>query len=157
MGGATSVDGGEMAVTADHLGEAAPEVCDARDLVLAAWQGEWSVPAGELHDVFVDFCRTWLTGLDAVAQYVQFSADYTQAGVQDGPAAPASVVTQFDTHVAANIVTNSRQAGLLVSLSCSGSSSACCARSTDARPESPTTNRHIRLPRRNTPLYCCSF
>lgn len=79
MGGTTSVDGAEMAVTADRLGEAARDVCDARDLVLAAWQAEWSVPAGELHDVFVDFCRTWLTGLDTVAQYVQFSADYTQA------------------------------------------------------------------------------
>ncbi len=79
MGGTTSVDGGEMAVTADRLGEAARGVCDARDLVLTAWRGEWSIPPGELHDVFVDFCRTWLTGLDAVARYVQFSAEYTQA------------------------------------------------------------------------------
>jgi hypothetical protein len=73
-----TVDGGEMAALADKLATAARSASDARDELVDAWGFEAGVP-DPLRESFVEFCRTWVTGLDSIAHHTQFAADYTQA------------------------------------------------------------------------------
>ena len=72
------IDGGEMAALADKLAGAARDASDARDWVVNAWGMDWCAP-DPLHEAYVAFCQTWVTGTDSAAQYTQFAAEYTQA------------------------------------------------------------------------------